>query len=331
MAEGKSLNNIFSLVRGKQEDQLSIDFGFVLKNYPKILDVFLRQIGISLNKKELKVVDIETQTTYNSGESRIDLHIEVPNRFLIFVESKIVIAHNIDKQLRKYSKILDKERTRFEGVRLVYINKYPISNEKKKIITAKLRLKCEEFSVFSWEELLRLTKPCENKEIIKLFNEYIGDSMNNKKYIGDQKIKNIKEVLVVFTNPAFWELTKKKNIAVQRNAAPDARYVAFLRTGRTDNNGRHIKSAITHVARVQSIESYVPIKEAFSGFSKLLKRAHERGWDSKRDTHKHYNLEGIVTLAHEIPHLGNKGMVNFSTTLGELLKAKSTKDIRLGQ
>ena len=87
MAEGKSLKNIFSLVRGKQEDQLSIDFGFVLKNYPKILDVFLRKIGISLSKKELKVVDIETQTTYNSGESRIDLHIEAPNRFLIFIES----------------------------------------------------------------------------------------------------------------------------------------------------------------------------------------------------------------------------------------------------
>jgi hypothetical protein len=253
----------------------------------------------------------------------------VPNRFLIFVESKIVIAHNIDKQLIKYSKILDKERTKFEGVRLVYINKYPISNEKKKIITTKLKLKREEFSVFSWEELLRLTKPCKNKEIIKLFNEYIGDSMNNKKYIGDQKIKNIKEVLVIFTNPVFWELTKKKNIAVQRNAAPDARYIAFLRTGRIDNNGKHIKSAITHVARVQSTESYVPIKEAFSGFSNLLRRAHERGWDFKRDTHKHYNLERIITLAYEIPHLGNKGMVNFSTTLGELLKAKSTKDIHL--
>jgi hypothetical protein len=52
MAEGKSLNNIFSLVKGKQEDQLSIDFGFVLKNYPKILDIFLRKIGIFLNKKD---------------------------------------------------------------------------------------------------------------------------------------------------------------------------------------------------------------------------------------------------------------------------------------
>lgn len=78
------VDNIFSLIHGKQEDQLSSSFGFILKNNRRVLNKFLDQINIRLTNKELKVVDIETQTTYNSGESRIDLHLLVPNRFLIF-------------------------------------------------------------------------------------------------------------------------------------------------------------------------------------------------------------------------------------------------------
>ena len=83
------VENIFNLVHGKQEDQLSSSFGFILKNNKPILKKFLDHIGIRLTDKELKTVDIETQTTYNSGESRIDLHLLVPNRFLIFLESFI--------------------------------------------------------------------------------------------------------------------------------------------------------------------------------------------------------------------------------------------------
>ena len=48
------VNNIFNLVNGKQEDQLSASFGYILKNNIKILDSFLRTLGIILSKKELK-------------------------------------------------------------------------------------------------------------------------------------------------------------------------------------------------------------------------------------------------------------------------------------
>lgn len=318
------VSNIFNLVNGKQEDQLSASFGFILKNDIKILDSFLRTLGIILNRKELKIADIETQATYDSGESRIDLHILIPNRFLIFLESKIFLSPKIDRQLIKYSKILNNKRNQYEGLRLVYVNKYPATSVDIERIRVKLKLKPKEFSFFSWEDLIKLTKPIENKEIIKLFKEYIGDSMFNKKIIKEQKIKNIPEVLVLFTDPDFWQLSRKKNIAVQRNSAQDAQYVAFLRVRR----GKGIKSAITHIARVEYTETNIPIKKSFSGFPKLIKRSKEKKWN-KPGIHKQYHLEKIESLAHEIIHNSNKGMVKFRTTLGELLRAKTTKDIRI--
>ena len=221
------VDNIFSLVNGKQEDQLSSGFGFILKNHKQILRNFLEKLEIKLPDKELKAVDIETQTTYDSGESRIDLHLLVPNRFLIFLESKIVTAPKIDSQLLKYTKILNKKRSEYEGVRLVYVNKYPLNQSDLDKLRQRLRLRSDELFFFSWEDLLNLIQPVHNKEIIKLFSAYIGDSMFGKKIMAEQKIKNIVDVLVILTKPAFMELIKRKNMAVQINGAPDAHYIAI--------------------------------------------------------------------------------------------------------
>lgn len=324
------VGNIFSLIHGKQEDQLSSSFGFILKNNRPILKKFLEHINIRLTEKELKAVDIETQTTYDSGESRIDLHLLIPNRFLIFLESKIVTAPKIDAQLLKYSKILNKNRGNYEGVRLVYVNKFPLRREDLEKLRHRLRLRHNEFFFFSWEDVLNLTSVAKNKETIKLFSNYIGDSMFSKKIIGEQKIKNVVDVLVVLTRPAFMEIHRRKNMAVQINGAPDAHYLAFQETGRP--NGQ--RSAITHIAEVEYTENNVPRKDMLKGLpikvqQSLLAHMKARNADLN-GVHKQYVFKpgSFKKLAREIPSVGAGPMVKYKTTMGDLLRAETTKDLR---
>jgi len=54
-----SVSNIFDLVSGKEEDQLSSSFGFILKNNTKLLSDFLKHIDIGvINNADLRNIDI---------------------------------------------------------------------------------------------------------------------------------------------------------------------------------------------------------------------------------------------------------------------------------
>ncbi len=324
------VDNIFELVNkfSKKEDQISASFGFILQRHPKILNRFLIDIDLHLKQKDLKRVDIETQVPYESGDSRIDLQITLYNGFLVFIESKLYRSQkNIIEQLDKYSKILRAKRAEYDNnIKLVYVNKYPVKDELTQEIRRGLGLSENEFYVFSWEDLIKLTQECGTKETVKLFKDYIGDTMYAKRIIKEQKIKDVVEVLVVYTNPAFWELAMGKGIVVQKNSAPDAKYVVFLRTHR----GNRKRSAITHIAEVEYTESHVPRRVSYEGFPELTKDSQKKG-HSLDGTHKHYVLGEIIPLAKEIPHLrgeGSKSQVYFQTKLSELMRVSSVGQIR---
>ena len=66
------VKNIFNLVHhfGNEEDQISANFGFILKINKEVLKEFLESLGITeLNRRELKNIDVETQVPFN-GKSR---------------------------------------------------------------------------------------------------------------------------------------------------------------------------------------------------------------------------------------------------------------------
>lgn len=331
------VNNIFQLIYkfGSKEDQISAAFGFLLKNNPKILNNFLNRIKISLEPKEFRKVDIETQVTYVFGEkSKIDLQLKIYGKFLIFIESKLykIEKGNFDDkiyvQLSKYKNILKLKKPEYNGIiKLVYINKQPIRRENFIKLRDELKLSKNEFFFFCWEDLIKLTENSLKSEIVKQFKEFVGDTMYAKQTMEEQRIKEVDEILVVFTNPVFWELAQKKNIAVQKNSAPNAQYIAFLRTHR----GKGLRSgAITHIAQVKYTESYVPREITSKGFPALIEHYQKRGIDPK-STHKHYALGKIFRLSREIPLKKGekqKGQVYFSTKMSELLHAESIGKIR---
>ena len=335
-------DNIFKLLKkvSKDEDQLSASFGFLLKEDPELLSNFLQRLGITIGRKELKGVDIEALVPYvfKSKTSIIDLQIELLGKFIIFLESKIVPTkiERILKQIRPYNDILLSKESEYEnGTRLVYVAKDQISKEQIAFLAKQLNRDGKEFLFFSWEDLLALTTHCKkkNRRIIELFNNYIGDTMHTKKIISEQKVKNISDVLVIFTNPAFWEMTLQKDIAVQKKSSPDARYIAFLRT----HLGKGERSGITHIAEVDYTEIR-PRKEMFEKLNVETKKVltkhivEERGGDLE-GVHKVYFLKkgSLRELPRKIDNYGMGIMVKFSAKMSDLLCAKTTKDIKKGR
>ncbi len=324
------VDNIFELTNKsrKEEDQLSANFGFILKNNKEILNLFLKEIGIKLLPKELKQVDIETQISYNSNESKIDLQLTVYSKFLVFIESKLYKndEDKIFEQLNKYKNILYEKKAEYTaGIRLVYVNKFDVDKKIIEKLRTRLNVSKKEFFFFTWEDLIKLDEKYSKKETVRLFHNYIQDAMYNKKEIKEQKIKDIVELLVVYTNPIFWELANKKNIVVQNNMAPDAKYIAFLRTHR-DNKKR---SAITHIAEVKYTEKNVPVKNSFKGFPELIKDATKKKYIY--ELHKEYHLDNIIELAKEIPSIKGpaRGQVYFQTKMSELIRVNNISEIKI--
>lgn len=338
-------DNIFKLLKkvSKDEDQLSASFGFLLKEDPEILSNFLNKLGISLSKKELKQIDIEALVPYvfNSRTGIIDLQLELSGKFIIFLESKIVPTKidRILKQIKPYNSILRSKEAEYEnGTRLVYVAKDQISKKQITFLAKQLNRPKKEFLFFSWENLLGLTTHCKrkNRRVIELFNNYIGDTMHSKKIIGDQKVKNISDVLVIFTTPYFWEMSLQKNIAVQKKSSPDARYIAFLRTHLNNEKGKRERSGITHIAEVE-YTLLRPEADMLKGLDKNTKSSLTRHMKARdvdfASLHKVYVLKpgSIKELEHKIEHYGPGPMVKFSAKMSDLLCAKTTRDIKKGR
>ena len=135
------------------------------------------------------------------------------------------------------------------------------------------------------------------------------------------------EVLVAFTNPIYWQLALKGNIAIQGNKAPDATYIAFLRTGLN----RKIKSAITHIGKVDYVQSDMAFPSICQRYHLPIEKFPQSHVASDKPV-KCYRLNklGIVRLAREIPYLTGekKNEVYFFTTCSELLRVKSVGEIK---
>lgn len=334
-----NVDNIFDLLNqfDKEEDRISAGFGFLLKQNRKMLRAFLKKVNVTVSDRELKCVDIETQVTFDSGESRsrIDLQLTIYGNFLIFLESKIVRNEDsIIYQLNKYATILNFLRDQYnDRIRLVYVSKFLINPQKIKSMFTKIKLGRDKIFLFCWEDLLKLARRYRKGEIYKQFDTWMGDKMFSKKVIKEQKIKDIVEVLVIHTNEENWQLIRKKNLAVQGNGTPDAQYLAFYRTHRKDKQGNKLPQAITHIAEVISTETNVPRSKTVKGLPDLEKwyKQKRRPLSGRQGTHKHYNVGKLIELAREIPFIkGGKsiGQVKFKTKMSELLQARTVSDLK---
>ncbi|NVM55784.1 MAG: hypothetical protein HWN66_18940, partial [Candidatus Helarchaeota archaeon] len=238
-----NVGNVFDLVHrfGNEEDQISANFGFILKVNRDVLKYFLgKKLAIpmlNIKDKELKEIDIETQIPYGGKaeeRSKIDLQMKLEGRFIVFLESKLGESRLPKDQLGKYGKILNDFRPFYDHLRLVLATQFDRKDEFEKEVENimwQTGLRRKEFRYVRWEEIRQIvaehTKQTKTKFINDKFLEYVGDKMSDKKVISEQKLKDIHEVLIASTDPEHWEATLKTNTGFQNNNCPDAQYYAF--------------------------------------------------------------------------------------------------------
>lgn len=328
-----NVGNLFDLVHhfGNEEDQISANFGFILKINRAVLKYFLgKKLAIpmrNIKDKELREIDIETQISYGgkAGErSKIDLQMKFAGRFIVFLESKLGGSRLPKEQLGKYGKILNDFRPSYDDLRLVLVTQFDRKEEfekEAKNIIRKTGLIRKEFRYVRWEEIRQIVAECGEQAKTKFINnkflEYVGDKMSDKKIISEQKLKDIHEVLIASTKPDYWKVTLKTNTGFQDNNCPDAQYYAFYRTSPD--------KAITHIAKVKYTERNVPIKETYRKFPDILKRAKKKG--TINEVHKVYHLEELVELP--LPIRKGKGQpvrAHWFKTVAWLFKARYLSD-----
>lgn len=157
------VKNIFNLVHhfGNEEDQISANFGFILRINRKVLKKFLENLGITeLTRRDLKNVDIETQVSFAESQderSKIDLQIKLVEKFIVFIESKIKGSKLGSNQLGKYAKILREERPFFDSIRLVCITQFDRKDEfESEFSKLKKAIRLVECKYLRWQDIIDL-------------------------------------------------------------------------------------------------------------------------------------------------------------------------------
>jgi len=173
------LKNIFNLIQitDKKEPAISISFANILVNDRKILQKFLKNLGIVFHPKDFKSIVTATEPFYkNLGRrNRIDIEIKSNEKFLIFIELKILDNKFSEFQIGKYLKILKQKKPFYSKVVLCLVTQ--LNEEKRfKNVIKRININKVECKYFRLDEIAQIVrKYCSESYMLvnKIFLDYL--------------------------------------------------------------------------------------------------------------------------------------------------------------
>lgn len=315
------VDNIFKLVHhfGDEEDQVSACFAFILRINDGVLIDVLHDLGLRIDDQELRHVEIETQVPHkNMGI--VDIQISLKYKFLVFVESKIRGNRPTRQQLVKYANSLNRLKPRFgDHIRLVLITQVERGEEFSKM-AKQIPLLPGETHYLRWKDLQeKVEKNLEKGKKVyvnSMFLEYLGDTMKDEKVIGEQRIGDIEEIVVVSTTPEWWEINRTRLFYTQsmRYKPREAQYVAFYRTDPI--------RAITQIAKVVRTKLNVPAEKTYKD-TPMAKEAKRWGLEKKFIIRKPVKLPRPIMPGKRLKQIRSLKY----TTFEKLLAAETLDDL----
>ncbi len=322
-------DNIFDLLARfgpkQAENQLSAAIAFMLSFSADFRRAFFTSLLLGRNYRG--DIEVRTQVSLPAERSVIDIEMENPGKALVWIESKIGGAHVAQAQAEKYARALARRRKEFREVRLCFISQLEERDALRRFLE-KGPLSPREIRYFRWAAIRKLFSSVRfhggERRFGAMFMSYLKRRSEEAFSVSGRLVEDLVEVLVLPATPDFWPTNKRHRFMTKNMSrsgelspeAPDALFVAVYRPKPVQR--------ITHLARVERIERWVPATTIYRG-TDLEKKA-RREWLKSLD--KVYKVQRWVELARSVP-LGKAGAVRRfrRTTVSALLTATTMEDL----
>ena len=270
---------------------------------------------------------MRTQVSLPAERSVIDVEIENPGKALVWMESKIGAAHVTQSQAKKYARALARRRREFREIRLCFISQLEERDAVRRFFD-RGPLSPSEIYYFRWTAIRKMFSRVRlrggERRLGEMFMSYLKKRSDERFSVSGKRVEDLVEVLILPATGDFWPTNKQKRFLTKNMSrsgklspeAPNALFVAVYRPKPLQG--------ITHLARVELIERWVPSTKVYRGTE--LARKSRREWAESLD--KVYRVQKWVELPRPIP-LGKAGAVRRfrRTTISGLLRATTMEDL----
>lgn len=270
-AYNRLVNSPFGLL-GTDENALSFALAYTLQQCPRLLQWFLKQVGIrGVSRASLRTVCIDVQK-HGSGSANAgitDIEIHLPGRFHVIVEAKIGLAVPTSSQCKRYIRRFRKTGEPVQ--KLVALVQSPDESFVPDYCDYDHELS-QRLVLFNWSKfiprcvdlMLREAIPDHERQWARNFHDFLDQEFPMKAFTTEVWIVSASTEPLWRNGMSHWDIHQKYRLWWDyREPAVRPLYFAFRANGKLDA-----------IWRVRKIEHGIPIVDRVPPIKKNIKRGY---------------------------------------------------------